>query len=161
MERSASGKITATSYDEHSSSERYIPGPKIWIRETARSFVRAFSKDANHNDFLPRHGGPGTRTTPKSANTELPLVPDLLLLACAHQSQGGQSLRQDSIGTIESDRQLFCFVKEQLSRTLNVRWFFPSLKTITGIHFTQVSRVTRLKTYSEYHCLLHESFTCV
>jgi hypothetical protein len=156
MERSTGGKITATSYDEQSSGERYIPGPTIWIRETARSFARAFSKDANRNVLL-RHSGPGTRVTPASVNIEIPPAPDLLLLTCVHQSQGGQSLRQDSIGAIENDRQLFCFIQEQLSHTSKVCWSSLSLKTVMGIHFTQVSQLARLKISLKYNCLLRES----
>jgi hypothetical protein len=157
MERSTGGKVTATFYDEQSSRERYIPGPIIWVRETARSFARAFSKDANRNDILLPHRGPGTTLTPASVNIELPPVRNLLLLACVHQSQGGQSLRQDSIGTIENDRQLFCFIRQQLSHTLNARWPFLWLKTVMGIHFTQVSQLARLKRFLEYECLFHES----
>jgi hypothetical protein len=145
MERSTGSKVTATSYDKGVSKEQYIPGPIIWVRETARNLARAFSKDANCNDMLPRHSGPDITETSPSVNIELPLVRELLLLACMHQSQGGQSLRQDSIGLIENDLQLFCFIREQLSRTRNVRWPSLSLKTVTGIHFTKVSQVAQPK----------------
>ncbi|PVH94632.1 hypothetical protein DM02DRAFT_183775 [Periconia macrospinosa] len=99
------------------------------------STVKAFSKNANCNDRLPRHNGPETTETPAPVNIKLPLVQDLLLLACTHQSQGRQTLRQDSIRAIKNNQQLFCFIQEKLSR--NVRWFHVSLKTMTGIHFTK------------------------
>jgi hypothetical protein len=145
MEQSTGAKVTATFYDEGLSKKHYIPGPIIWVRETAGKFVRAFSKDANRNNVLPRHSSPDATVAPTSVNIELPLTRDLLLLACVHQSQGGQSLRQDSIGAMENDRQLFCFIREQFSRTPNVRWSSLLLKTVTGIHFTQVSPLARLK----------------
>jgi hypothetical protein len=145
MQRSTFGKVTATSYNEDPSQKHYIPGPIIWVRETARSFARAFSKGANCNDILPRHSGLDTSITPASLNIESSLEQDLLLLACVNQSQGGQSLRQDSIEAIENDRQLFCFIREQFSRTSNVRWPSLLLKTVTGIHFTQVSRLARVR----------------
>lgn len=149
MQRSAIGKVTATSYDENLSKKRYIPGPMIWVRETARNCARFFSKDANRNDILPRHSGLDTSVAPAAVNIESSHARDLLLLACVDQSQGAQSLRQDSIEAIENDRQLFCFIREQLSRTPNVRWPSLSLKKVTGIHFTQVSRLARLKIFSK------------
>ncbi|KAK3216196.1 hypothetical protein GRF29_8g2559841 [Pseudopithomyces chartarum] len=137
MERSINGKVTATSYGKGSSQERYIPGPIFWVREAARDFASSFSRDVNRSDMLPRHSGPNTTVTPAPVNLESPLAEDLLLLACVHQSQGGQFLRQDSIGAVGNDRQLFYFIREQLSRTLNERRPSLLLKRVTGIHFTQ------------------------
>ncbi|KAF2011921.1 hypothetical protein BU24DRAFT_425752 [Aaosphaeria arxii CBS 175.79] len=137
VERSTGSKVIATSYNEGASQERYIPGPINWIRETVRNLARAFSKDANRNEMLPRHSGPGTKVTDTSKKGRLPFVQDLLLLACVPQNHGGQILCQDSIEAIRNDRQLFWFIRQQLSRTPNVRWPIQLLKTVTGIHFTK------------------------
>lgn len=157
MERSINGKVTATSYGKGSSQERYIPGPIFWVREAARDFASSFSRDVNRSDMLPRHSGPNTTVTPAPVNLESPLAEDLLLLACVHQSQGGQFLRQDSIGAVGNDRQLFYFIREQLSRTLNERRPSLLLKRVTGIHFTQVSRRAWFKGSLNQGCLLGES----
>jgi hypothetical protein len=139
MERASGGKVTAAFYDEGSSVERYIPGPANWARGTARSLARSFSKDANCDDVLPQHSGLEVKETHVPVKIELPLMPDLLLLACMNERHGGKFLHQDSIGAVGNDQELFYFIRKQLSRSRKEHRLSQLLKKVTSIRFTMVS----------------------
>jgi hypothetical protein len=139
-------KITANSYEEGASNERYIFGPAIWARRIARSLARTLSNDANPDGVSSQHSDPDTTGTSASVNIELPPVRNLLLLACRDEDQGGKSLRQDEIGLLDNDQRLFYLIRRQLSKTRNLSWSSLSLKTVTGIHFTKVSPTAGFET---------------
>lgn len=145
MKKSTGGKVTATSYNKELPNQQYTPGPILWLQETARNIAKAFSRDKRCSDKLPQHNGPSITVTLMAPDIESPPTRDLLLLACMHENQGGQLLRQDSIGTMSNDRQLFCFIREQISRAPSKRWLSCLLKKVTGIHFTQVRQPAPLK----------------
>ncbi|PZD41578.1 hypothetical protein A1F97_04265 [Pyrenophora tritici-repentis] len=116
MERIAGTKVTVTTYNEEEPQRGYGPGLISWARNTTRDLTRLFSKDADRDDVLPQHNDSETTQASASVNIELTPAQDLLLLACMQQSQGSQLFLQDSIRAIKSDRQLFYFIREQISQ---------------------------------------------
>lgn len=143
MERSFGCRVTATFQDDGPAAENIVYGLIAWFRKAVRRLARLFSKETSLDNFLPRHNVTNTVATPAPGNVGLPSSRDLLLLACMHQKDGGQSLYQDDIGAIANDRQLFRFIRKQISSTATKRRSFLSLKTVTGIHFTKVSQQSR------------------
>ncbi|XPS79088.1 hypothetical protein M3J09_011077 [Ascochyta lentis] len=137
MQRSIGSEVTVTSYEEASSNPKCFPGLANRFRAAAKNAVSAFSMAFHRGDILPRHIGGETTASPETVNIDLSSVPDLLLLGRVHKSHGGKGLRQDQIGAIENDCQLFRFIHQQLSRTRRVRWSSLPIKTITNIHFSK------------------------
>ncbi|EDU46316.1 hypothetical protein TUN199_04230 [Pyrenophora tritici-repentis] len=138
MERIAGTKVTVTTYNEEEPQRGYGPGLISWARNTTRDLTRLFSKDADRDDVLPQHNDSETTQASASVNIELTPAQDLLLLACMQQSQGSQLFLQDSIRAIKSDRQLFYFIREQISRNRRTRWTSRVLKTVNEIQFTKL-----------------------
>lgn len=142
MEGSTGSKVTATFYQEETVNERYIPAPMIWARELGRYFT-VFMKPADNDSRSVRHTDNEVMVEAGSVAIEMPPVPDLLLLTCRNQEQGGQALHQHNVGTIETDRELFHFIRKQLICARNARWKLMELKVVTGIHFTKASLAQR------------------
>lgn len=138
MRQFTGSKVTATSYTEGVSNQQYTSGIVSWVRAVAKDIVSVFERNSDHSDDASRHQDADTTAEPEAVSIEMPSLPNLLLLACMHKTQGGKGLLQDDIGVIENDRQLFCRIQEQLARLRGPRQTSPPLMTVSGIHFTKV-----------------------
>ena len=157
MERPTDTEVTFTTYNEEESQRGHGSGLSSWARNTARDITRLFSKDADRDDVLPQHNNPETTEASVAVNIEMMPVRDLLLLACIQKSQGRQLFLQDSIRPIKSDRQLFYFIRKQISCNRKIRWLSLLLKTVTEIQFTKVRQSSTPKRSQNSSCLLYKS----
>ena len=118
-----------------------------------------------HLEGPPQPYNYGTGSLSIAVDIDLPSTRALYLLACMHRAPRGTWLVQERIDPISNDRELFMFMRMQLSRTHSHSWSFLRFKnpdeiiciirdqlvrtrnglssylclhTVIGIHFTKV-----------------------
>ena len=137
MQHAVDGDISATPYSHTSAKRKYTFNTPNWMRMVAQSIRKTLSPPSDEQE-LPRSNTPlGKSGVSKKKTTDDPMK-TLHLLACVHETQQGTHLVQDRLEEMESDRELFNFIREQLSCTRSNRWKLFHLRTVIGIHFTKV-----------------------
>lgn len=129
-------RVTATLHSTNSSNQKPIyPRPRLWLQRVFTRLATTF-KRLPKLSTLPQHN---LNTTATHSPQGIPLQPPKLLhlLACMRSAQLGKSLHQDCIDTIDTDRKLFCFLR-QLFRNYRGRFCtLLSLKKVQGIYFVK------------------------
>lgn len=125
--------ITSSSQKANPKSTGQHPG--LWLRNGLTSLVTSFNKQSKQC-ALPQHTSDATVSSTTPASTP-PRSQMLHLLACMHSGRSGKSLAQDRIEAFNTDRQLFCFIRQQFYIHRGKFRSLFSFKTVKGIHFTK------------------------
>jgi len=132
-------KITATAYSESGADPAYSSAPCDIVRSTWRKILKPF-KEHVASPIIPSHDK-GLQVTEEDVEAEsaIPPTQTLLLLAGMHKSQDETYLTQDDVEMVETDRQLFCFMREQLNNRYNSLQRFFSTTRVKNIYFSKAS----------------------
>lgn len=135
MQRSGARHITATPYDPNTPTQHYIYKPRQWLRSILMGLRTVFPR---LRDTSPQPDTvPVTRAT--SAFVNMPPLKISYLLSCMHQTQRRRYLVQERVEMITNDRELFCFIQNQLRKLHSRLWTALHMRKVAGIHFTRVS----------------------
>lgn len=136
MQQHSGIKVTASTWTQNSSNQQYIiPKPGRWLRNGYAKFTTAFASSTKSSPCLPQHNTSCPSTTSTSSQTTISQPPILHLLACMHHNRFRKVLYQDRIETIDTDRALLCFMRQQYQRHRGHLLRFISLKSVQGIFF--------------------------
>jgi hypothetical protein len=129
-------EVTSTPYAPSSTNQKYINRrPDISLQSGFTRLAAIFRRSSDHCT-LPQHS---SNTTPihsvHDANLQQPKI--LHLMACMHSGNYGKSLHQDPIDTIDTDRKLFLFLRQQFSRCRGRFCTILSLKRVKSIYFVK------------------------
>jgi hypothetical protein len=139
MHHRGARNVTASPYDPDSSNERYIFEPIRLIRQIFRNVRGAFGGSEDLSDISTQASRVGIAAMSTTTRINMPPLRVLHLLACVHQTQRRKNLIQDRIDMVETDRELFCFIKRRLKQLHSHARTLLRFRTVTGIHFTKVS----------------------
>lgn len=117
---------------KHKSTNQH---PGLWIRNALTSLTKSFGKQSKQY-ALPQHT-PSATVASSTPNPNPPQTRMLHLLSCMHAGRSRKSLAQDRIETFNTDRQLFCFIRQQYRIHRGRFKALFSLKTVKGIYFTK------------------------
>jgi hypothetical protein len=143
-------KVTASPYGDAGAGQAYFPKTFNSIRSTWRKTSNSLKEFLGYPKGLPQHHG--SRVTGNRIQVELDAQPleSLHLLAGLHKTQRWTYLAQDPIGKIRTDRELFCFMKQQLNGRYNSLQRFISTTRVRGIHINKVS--SHQSSFQLLHC---------
>jgi len=136
VENITGSQVTSTPHSSKSTNQRYIyQRPGLWLQNALTRLANTFKKPSQQGT-LPQHNL--NTTTIHSVQGPTPPQPqDIHLLACMHSEQYGKLLHQDCIDTINTDRQLFWFFRQQFTRCRGSLRTILSLKRVKGIYFVK------------------------
>jgi hypothetical protein len=124
---------------QHASTQPHqifaYPRPRPWYHLILLR-LRWIFRTRSEQSSLPQHNPVNvTEAAPSAVSGQAPKV--FHLLACMKSARFGQTLKQDCIDEVDTDRTLFCFLRRQF-RSYRGR-FAPllSLRSVKGIHFTR------------------------
>ncbi|KAJ4989812.1 hypothetical protein SVAN01_04649 [Stagonosporopsis vannaccii] len=138
MTRSGCLNVTTSSSDQGAPEQRYTLRPPAWLRSTGRSISSILTRTANDTTFLPQHH---RSTVSKFSTVSKPSPPalqrELYLMACMHRTQHHINVVQSLLEKIKTDRQLFCFLRKQLSQHRSLVGSILSMKKVERIFFVK------------------------
>lgn len=136
MEALVNGRVTSTQYSPNSTNQKAIhPQPRLWLQRIF-SILGMALKGVPKPDTLPQHNLNSTAIqSPQGMPLESPKI--LYLLACMRSAQLGKTLHQGCIDDIDTDRKLFCFLRQVFQNYRGRVRSLLSLKKVKGIHFTK------------------------
>ena len=153
MEALVGGRVTAAKHSTKRTNQKiFYPQPKIWLWRVFTRLGMKFKKSPEQ-DTLPRHDLNNTTThAPQEAPHQPPKL--LHLLACIHCSQLGKTLYQGCIDSIDTDRKLFCFLRQLFRDHRGQFKLLLSLKKVKGIHFTKLNLFAggSVEVHQHSHC---------
>lgn len=126
--------MTATPHSSTITNQKPIyPQPRLWLQRVSARLATTF-KRLPRQSTLPQHN---LNTTVTHSPQGIPIQPPklLYLLACMRSARLGKSLHQDCIDTIDTDRKLFCFLRQLFKNYRGRFCTLFSLKKVKGIYF--------------------------
>ncbi|KAH7116191.1 hypothetical protein B0J11DRAFT_443760 [Dendryphion nanum] len=112
----------------HVDLQMFIHGIRVWVQDAFRKWRRL-----SQTPTLPRHS---THPTTATSSEPPPVQQESLhIMTCVQKGRYGKIVFQDRIETIDNDRKLFLFLKEQLARRRGRLTSILSLRTMQGIFF--------------------------
>jgi hypothetical protein len=132
-------EITATTYGGSGANATHMSAPSDIVWAAWRKVSSPFKKTQDSPINLSQGNHPKVASGDVEAESAIPPTQTLLLLSGLHRSQDEIFLTQDDVEKIETDRQLFCFMREQLERRYNRLQRFLSTTRVKDIHFSKVS----------------------
>jgi hypothetical protein len=136
--RPSCSKITATAFSESSSKPAYSSAPFNIVRVACRKTMNSFRKDPVSTTAPSQDHSPQVAGEDVEAESAIPSTQTLLLLAGLHKWQDNIFLAQDDVEKVKTDRELFCFMREQLDSRYNSLQRFFSTTRVKFIHFSKV-----------------------
>jgi hypothetical protein len=144
MQRSGCLKVTLETYDEHKPDLGYTLQIPSWCQAVSKSLSASFTAltraSAADSMCLPLHQ---ISKTAKVSTASQPTEPiserERYLLICMHRTQHHVNATQKSLQHVNTDRQLFCFLKTQLRLHRGPFRSLLSMKRVQKIFFVKVS----------------------
>ncbi|KAF1951761.1 hypothetical protein CC80DRAFT_423899 [Byssothecium circinans] len=134
MLRATGTEVTITTHSSSSSNQKYMgQHPGLWIRNALVRLTTTFRKPAKQYT-LPQHNSANVTCCP-APSPNPPPNKMLHLFSCMHAGRFRKSLTQDRIDSIDTDRNLFCFLREQFRLHRGRFVTLLSLKAVQGIYF--------------------------
>ncbi|KAF2632713.1 hypothetical protein BU25DRAFT_382419 [Macroventuria anomochaeta] len=136
LERSSGTKVTTATYNRQTGNQQYItPRPVQWLRNGFAKLSTNVSTSSRAEPCIPLHNVPGSAAA-TAASTNPPAPRSILhLMACMHRNRSRKVLQQDVLEDIQTDRELFRFMRKQYIRHRGRFRNMLSLKSIQGIFF--------------------------
>ncbi|KAF2643421.1 hypothetical protein P280DRAFT_394746 [Massarina eburnea CBS 473.64] len=133
IEQSTGTKVTITSHNSTISNQKSTgQHPGLWIRNALTRLTTTFRKPTKQCT-LPQHNPTTTTCCPAPPTGSRSKM--IHLLSCMHAGRFRKSLAQDRIESINTDRNLFCFLRQQFRLHRGRFSTLLSLKTVQGIYF--------------------------
>lgn len=140
MQRCTSTSISATAYNKGSSDQRYTFRPPAWLRSVTKRLSSTLTHSSTDAACLPQHQASSVSKAHVIPNPSRPIPQrELFLMSCMHRTQHHVNVMQDHIEEIETDRQLFRFLRLQLSQYRSQFSKFLSMRRVQKIYFIKVS----------------------
>ena len=141
----ATGIKSLSGLESQGSSNQQFLFQGIW--GWCSSPFKKFRNKPNQTPTLPQHSA-----QPVSAN-QGPQTPTLQrtplhMMSCLRKGRYGKNLYQDRIETVNTDRELFFFLKERLTNRRSRVRSVVSLRSIQGIFFVKVRSLSTMKTFA-------------
>ncbi|KAF2685721.1 hypothetical protein K458DRAFT_300149 [Lentithecium fluviatile CBS 122367] len=150
VERVTGSEVTLTPYSRNSTNQRYVyQRPGLWLQKALTRLATTF-KRTSKQCMLPQHN-PNSNTTHSTQGTNSHHQNTNYLLACMHSGQYGKMLHQDCIDTIDTDRKLFCFLRQQFTHCRGRFRTILSLKKVKGIYFVRFNLFMSGSVEVRYH----------
>jgi hypothetical protein len=137
MQRSIGVKIVATSYSQNTPNQQYRISPSSWVQAAMQKVSGTFGRSKQSPPLLPKHQSPAvalntipTRSTPGPQKS-------LYFIACMDGGRFHRTVHQDIIGNIVTDRELFLFMRQIVTKRRSRFRRALSLKRIEGLHFVK------------------------
>jgi hypothetical protein len=138
MQRSTGVKVIATTYSQSTPNQNYTGSPSSWMRVTAQRLSNTFGRSNKSSTGLSQRSSTSTTSTAVStASTACPQQ-SLHFMACMQGGRYRRVVHQDAIDDIATDKELFLFMRQQVTKR---RGYFRrafSLKCIQGLYFVKV-----------------------
>jgi hypothetical protein len=138
MQRSTGAKVVATTYNQSASTQNYTSSPSSWMRATAQKLSNTFGRSNKSSPGLSKHSSASTTSTAMSAGLTACPPQTLHFMACMQGGRYRRVVHQDAIDDIATDKELFLFMRQQVTKR---RGYFRrafSLKCIQGLYFVKV-----------------------
>jgi hypothetical protein len=117
----------------NSNQQLLFQGIWAWVQDAFRKCMRR----PNRMSTLPQHSDQPTLATQGSQTPSLQQKP-LHMMSCLQKGRYGKNLYQDRIETVNTDRKLFFFLKEQFTKRRGRLGSTLSLRAVQGIFFIKV-----------------------
>lgn len=138
MQRSTGAKVIATSHSQSAPNQRYTSPFPAWMRAATRKLSVAFGQQKNAPQGLPQYNVQTKPTTCPPTGSNPSSQQSLLLMTCMQRGPHDHAVHQDSIEGITTDKDLFHFMRRQLSKRRGYIHKISSLKCIQGLYFIKV-----------------------
>jgi hypothetical protein len=138
MQRSTGTKVVATSYRQNSLNQTYVNPFPTWIRAATGRLSASFGRSKPTQQSLPQHSNRNKPSTCVSCGSSIAPKPCLILMACMEGRLKNHTVYQDCIEGISTDRALFTYMSEQISKRRHLLRKAFSLNCITELYFVKV-----------------------
>lgn len=139
MQRSTGAKVAATSYSQNTSNQKLTIHPSTWIKTAFQTLSAPYGRSEKSCPGQPQNQSLSTTSTAVSTGSTTSPQKTLHFMACMQGGRYRRVVHQDPIDDIATDKELFLFLRQQVTkRRGHIRRAF-SLKCIQGLYFVKVS----------------------
>jgi len=131
----ATGVNSLSALNSQGNSNQQQPFQGIWA--WVQGAFRKCRRRPNQKPNLPQHNAQPASAT-QGSQTPATQQKLLHMMSCVHKGRYGKNLYQDRIETVNNDRNLFVFLKEQFTKNRGRFRSVLSLRTVQGIFFIKV-----------------------
>jgi hypothetical protein len=137
MQRSIGAKIVATSYSQDTPNQQYRISLSSWAQAATQNISRAFGRSKQSPPVLPEQQPPAVALNAIYTGPTPGPQKSLYFIACMDGGRFHRTVHQDTIGSIVTDRELFLFMRQIVTKRRSCFRRAFSLRRIEGLHFVK------------------------